>query len=142
MRITILTAVALLLGACASQDHAPLFFGQAQTLGISVGASPASQTPEMTLGFKDVNVAVVPTLDPARGTLIHRMVLTTPTRRLASSMPKEALPASALASSLRQALLRGGWPTASPARFRMPQKKVVRTRLLRLFGERPASSTS
>lgn len=62
MKMLAAAALTLLLSACASQDHAPLLFGQAHTLGISVGASPANQTPEMTLGFKDVNIAVIPTV--------------------------------------------------------------------------------
>jgi hypothetical protein len=55
--------MALLLAACASQhDHAPLIFGQAHSLGVSVGANPATQTPEINLGFKDLDIAVVPTV--------------------------------------------------------------------------------
>ena len=71
MRTLALTAVAVLVGACASPPQAPLLFGQAQTLGISVGANAANQTPEMTLGYKDVNIAVIPTVNPGTGGLIQ-----------------------------------------------------------------------
>ena len=70
MKAMALVAISFLVGACAS-PQAPLLFGQAHTLGISVGANSANQTPEMTLGFKDVNIAVIPTVNPGTGALIQ-----------------------------------------------------------------------
>jgi hypothetical protein len=63
MRVLIPASVTLLLAACASQyDHAPLIFGQAHSLGVSIGTNPANQTPELNLGFKDMDIAIVPTV--------------------------------------------------------------------------------
>lgn len=39
----------------------PLVFGQAQTVGISIGGSTPEQKAELTLGYKDANIAVIPT---------------------------------------------------------------------------------
>lgn len=62
MRIFVLIFLASLFSGCASSEHAPLLFGQAQTLGISVGAAAQGQAPELTVGYKDVNIAHIPTV--------------------------------------------------------------------------------
>ncbi|HSF93710.1 MAG TPA: hypothetical protein VLA52_01690 [Thermohalobaculum sp.] len=50
------------LAACSASEHAPLIFGQATTLGVSVGAAATGATPEFTLGLKDANIAIIPTI--------------------------------------------------------------------------------
>jgi hypothetical protein len=64
---------AIFAGGCASQEHAPLLFGQAHTLGVSIGASTAG-TPDLVVGFKDANIAHIPTVakfDNGGGVLIQ-----------------------------------------------------------------------
>jgi hypothetical protein len=48
------------LVGCQSTGDLPLLFGQSDTIGISIGASPAEQSGELTLGYKSRNVAVIP----------------------------------------------------------------------------------
>lgn len=48
------------LGACGNLDGANLVFGQQHTLGVSISGSTTDQGGELTLGFKDKNIAVVP----------------------------------------------------------------------------------
>ncbi|WP_413206861.1 hypothetical protein [Rhodospirillum sp. A1_3_36] len=63
--ITLVGAVALTLSACSTVESSPLIFGQGLTVGISVGPSTVnSTTPEMTVGVKQTDVAVVPTVVP------------------------------------------------------------------------------
>lgn len=57
-RIWILVTVAL--GGCQSMPNPPLVFGQAQTLGVTIAGSPATQGGEFTVGYRDSNFAVVP----------------------------------------------------------------------------------
>jgi hypothetical protein len=70
MRGFLLTAAALLIGGCMSHSNAPLLFGQAHSLGVSVGASPAG-VPELAVGYKDVDIAYIPTVaQNADGTVV------------------------------------------------------------------------
>lgn len=59
-------AAATLLTGCSTSENAPLIFGTSRVVGVSVGASAAGTVPEVTVGFKDLNIAHVPTifLDP------------------------------------------------------------------------------
>jgi len=41
----------------------PLVFLQTQTLGITANASGGQATPELTLGYRDLDIAVVPVSD-------------------------------------------------------------------------------
>jgi hypothetical protein len=53
---------ALPLAACTTADQPmPLVFGRTQTLGIGIQGSAADQGANLTLGFNDRNIAVVPT---------------------------------------------------------------------------------
>lgn len=46
-------------------DSQPLFFAQGITLGVTGGTAPQNgNTPEFTLGYKQLNVALVPTVVP------------------------------------------------------------------------------
>lgn len=53
-------ALSLTTAGCASPENAPLVFFQAHTLGITANASGSQATPEVTLGYRDVDVALVP----------------------------------------------------------------------------------
>ncbi len=77
MKNGLLVATLALLVGCTSTENAPLIFGQAQTLGISVGASSTNLTPEITVGYKDINIAHIPTIvrtDDGSGVLIQGTV--------------------------------------------------------------------
>jgi hypothetical protein len=50
----------VLLSGCAGQQVPPLFFGEFVTMGINVGAGPASEGLDFTLGYKDRNLAIIP----------------------------------------------------------------------------------
>ena len=54
----------VLLGGClalpACLPNFPLVFGQAHSLGVTINGSPARQSAELTLGYRDLDVAVVP----------------------------------------------------------------------------------
>lgn len=59
-----LIAVPAIVSGCATQDASPLFFGQGLTVGITAGAAPVNNTPEITVGVKMADVAIVPTVVP------------------------------------------------------------------------------
>lgn len=51
------------LAACSTAESAPLLFGQTTTFGVAAGAAPTG-IPELVVGLKHDNVAVVPTVIP------------------------------------------------------------------------------
>lgn len=53
------------LAGCTTLDSSPLIFGQGITVGISAGAASTNTSPEIVIGFKQANFAVVPTVIPA-----------------------------------------------------------------------------
>ncbi|MGH7784580.1 MAG: hypothetical protein ACREO5_12155, partial [Candidatus Binatia bacterium] len=53
-------ALSLTTAGCATTDVLPLVFVQTTTLGITANASGSQATPEVTLGYRDVDVAIVP----------------------------------------------------------------------------------
>jgi hypothetical protein len=57
--ITIGVAACLLVG-CATEEI-PLVFGQAQTVGMTMAGSAPEQGGEFTFGYRDKNIAVIPT---------------------------------------------------------------------------------
>jgi hypothetical protein len=62
-RTTIMMSLAAMtLAGCAtsSNNTLPLIFGQQNTLGVSMGGDASSQGVELTLGYKDRNIAFVP----------------------------------------------------------------------------------
>jgi hypothetical protein len=71
-RLAALVPIGIALAACTTtSNNSLLFFGQAQTLGISVG-SAGPQAPDITLGYRDVDIAVVPvTVTDAAGQVQH-----------------------------------------------------------------------
>jgi hypothetical protein len=48
------------LAACGNVEGANLVFGQQQTVGLTIAGSTTDQGAELTLGYKDRNIAVVP----------------------------------------------------------------------------------
>ena len=53
------TSTLMALG-CAGGVGTPLFFGQAHSVGITIASSPQAGGGELTLGYKDANIAVIP----------------------------------------------------------------------------------
>jgi hypothetical protein len=53
------------LGGCSTYPNAPLVFYQATTVGISASTTGSSATPELSLGYRDTDVALVPVTDEA-----------------------------------------------------------------------------
>jgi hypothetical protein len=49
-----------MVSGCNSSPDLPLVFYQATTVGITANASPAQASPEISLGYRDTDVAVVP----------------------------------------------------------------------------------
>lgn len=62
-------AVVMALGGCSIPENQPLIFAQAHTLGISATTTGSSATPELTLGYRDLDVAFVPVV--ANGQLLQ-----------------------------------------------------------------------
>jgi len=60
LNAALLIAPILLIG-CQQGPNSMLIFGQTQTLGITVNGSTTSQSAELTVGFRDFDIAVVPT---------------------------------------------------------------------------------
>lgn len=62
----LIALLALVVSACTETNgNSPLIFGQGVTVGISVGASPtAANTPDITIGVKQADLAIVPTVVP------------------------------------------------------------------------------
>ncbi len=53
-------AVTALCTACTTIQNPPLLFGQSHSVGIVIGGSAADNGAELTLGYKDRNIAIVP----------------------------------------------------------------------------------
>lgn len=52
--------ICLLTAGCNTTASPPLVFVQTQTLGITANASGGQATPELTLGYRDLDIALVP----------------------------------------------------------------------------------
>ena len=53
--------IAVMGGAgCGELPNSPLIFGQTHTLGITIAGSPAEQGGELTLGYRDRDLAFIP----------------------------------------------------------------------------------
>lgn len=71
-RISVCTLIASGLAGCNANGNLPLVFVQSHTLGITANATGSQATPELTLGYRDLDVAVVPVIDggvPLRGSI-------------------------------------------------------------------------
>jgi len=65
----ILLAPVLALGGCSVPENQPLIFAQGHILGISAMTTGSQPTPELTLGYRDLDVAIVPVI--ANGRLLQ-----------------------------------------------------------------------
>lgn len=52
--------LALMAGGCVGNPNPPLLFVQTQTLGVTINGSSIQQNFELTLGYRDFDVAIVP----------------------------------------------------------------------------------
>lgn len=65
---TLLPAAALaLLAGCAGNQPLPLLFGQSQTVGIALAVTAPEQGGELSIGYRDKNIAIVPTQQMSDG---------------------------------------------------------------------------
>lgn len=64
-RIFVWVLISLDLAGCNTSGNVPLVFVQSHTLGITANATGSQATPELTLGYRDIDVAVVPVVDGA-----------------------------------------------------------------------------
>jgi len=61
VNLTAVLAVTAMLGGCATSNPSmPLIFGQSHTVGLSIAGSATDQGADLTLGYKDKNIAIVP----------------------------------------------------------------------------------
>lgn len=59
-KISVAGLVILTLTSCGYSDNPPLIFGQTQTIGLTVAGAATDAGGEITLGFRDRNIAIVP----------------------------------------------------------------------------------
>lgn len=57
---TIGLSAILATAACGGTDHSPLSFTESNNIGITVASSPAAQGGEITLGYRSLDLALVP----------------------------------------------------------------------------------
>jgi len=62
IRMMMAPVVVLTVSGCNTSGTGPLTFIQAQTVGISASAGGAQVAPEVSLGYRDLDVAFVPTM--------------------------------------------------------------------------------
>jgi hypothetical protein len=48
------------LAACSPTTNPPLFFAQTHTFGVGIHGSPTQQSADLTLGYRDLDIAIVP----------------------------------------------------------------------------------
>ncbi len=56
-----LIACGAISAAACSNVNTPLLFGQTQTVGITINGSTTTQGGELTLGYRDYDIAIIPT---------------------------------------------------------------------------------
>lgn len=61
-RLAAIGVLASAVAGCEVLPNNPVIFGQGTSVGISIGQSPTTQTPEFVLGYKDANIAYLPTV--------------------------------------------------------------------------------
>ena len=57
---SILISVIMILPGCTSLYNPPLIFGQGHIVGISISGSMPEQKADLTIGYKDADIAIVP----------------------------------------------------------------------------------
>lgn len=60
----LLFIVAVAASGCASNQPLPLLFGQTQTVGLTINGSVPEQGGELSLAYRDRNIAVIPIQSP------------------------------------------------------------------------------
>jgi hypothetical protein len=60
IRCALIIGASVGLAGCYQSNNPPLFFAQAHTLGVGVHTSTTQQSADLTLGYKDFDVAIVP----------------------------------------------------------------------------------
>ena len=56
----VMMAVGLALAGCSPVANPPLLFGQTHTVGIAVHGSTTTQGADLTVGYRDFDIAIVP----------------------------------------------------------------------------------
>ncbi|HQR51731.1 MAG TPA: hypothetical protein PLZ79_00560 [Burkholderiales bacterium] len=87
--IPLLCLTSTLLG-CATNQSLPLLFGQTQTVGITINAAPQEQSAELTLGYRDRDIAIVPVSVPQPDGSNTQLSSTVPHETLAGAEAKDA----------------------------------------------------
>lgn len=59
-RFIIVLSAAMAVASCGTADNPPLIFTETNSIGITVASSPASQGAELTLGYRSLDLAIVP----------------------------------------------------------------------------------
>ena len=59
-RIMAGTGFGAVLAACSPTTNPPLLFGQTHTLGVAIHGSTTTQGADLTLGYRDFDIALVP----------------------------------------------------------------------------------
>ena len=93
MRVTrlagLLVAGAALAG-CATNQPLPLLFGQTHNVGIVISGSTAEQGAELTLGYRDRDIAVVPVAVPQEDGKYTQLSSTVPHETIPGAVAKDA----------------------------------------------------
>lgn len=74
-RIVVVALLSLATAGCNTGGNVPLVFVQSQTVGITANASGSQATPELTVGYRDVDVALVPVVSgdtPLKASIIEK----------------------------------------------------------------------
>ncbi len=58
------SAVALLAGGCDTSNNTQLIFGQTHKVGLSISASAPQQGGSISLGYEDLDIAIMPLVTP------------------------------------------------------------------------------
>ena len=61
LRFAVAIAGVSVLSGCAVDGPLPLVFGQAHTVGVTISGSVPEQAAELSIGYRDKDIAVVPT---------------------------------------------------------------------------------
>jgi len=72
-RLFILFGFGLALGACSPASNPPLLFGQTHTVGIAIHGSTTQQGADLTVGYRDFDIAVVPVTVMDASGQVHRI---------------------------------------------------------------------
>lgn len=72
--LVVFSPLALFAAGCAMQPNMPLVFAQADTFGVTVNAGTTQQSAELTLGYRGIDVAMVPTVMTGPNGEIHQLL--------------------------------------------------------------------